>query len=343
MHRRFLTPVFLAVVAPFMTGTSTAAPQATPAPATTAASQPSPATDRLVMLGTGGGPIPRVGRSQPAHLVQAGGKAYLIDVGAGTARQLVRAGVRPSIVDAVFITHQHLDHTAGIMEFVALDWTDRRQAPVVFYGPPGTRQLVTDTVGALRTGETLFRLEIPGLPLMASVFSGKDLEVTTTAREVYRDEVVTVRAVENSHYVTMKLPMTEHGIDRSYSYRFDLPARSIVFTGDTGPSRAVEDLAKGADLLVSEMIDLESVVGALRKRQAATGIDQQPLIDHMVQEHLTPENVGRLAAAAGVRKVVITHIGTSPGIEAINREAILADVHKHYAGPVEISEDLAVY
>lgn len=327
----------LLLAGPFLGGTPQAAPQATTAITTPAATQ-----DRLVMLGTGGGPIPRVGRSQPAHLLQLGARAYLIDVGAGVERQLVQAGVEPKAIDAVFFTHLHHDHSAGLMGFIALDWTNRRMEPVVFRGPPGTRQLVADTIRALRTGETLYRLQIPGLPLIASVFSGEDLEVTGE-REVYRDELVRVRAVENSHYSTMKLPMTDHGLDRSYSYRFELPGRSIVFTGDTGPSPAVEALAKGADLLVSELIDLDSLMVSLRGRQAATGIDQQPLIDHMAKEHLTPENVGRLAAAAGVGRVVLTHIGTAPGVEDIDREAILAGVRRHYAGPVSIAEDLEVY
>lgn len=313
--------------------------RAKPAPA---AGSPVSATSRIVLLGTGGGPIARIGRSQPATLLQVGTKAYLIDVGEGTPRQMVRAGVKPSAVDAVFFTHLHLDHTAGLMGFLALDWTDRRQKPVEIYGPPGTQSLVHDTLQALKTGEVIFRLQIPGLPEMASVFSGHDWEVTT-AREVYRDGTITVRAVENSHYSTMQMPRTDHGIDRAYSYRFDMPGRSVVITGDTGPSRAVEELARGADVLVSELIDLDSVIASLQARKAATGVDQQPLIDHMEKEHLTPENIGRLAAAAGVKRVVLTHFGTAPGVEAIDRDAIIAGIRKHYQGPVDLGEDLAAY
>jgi len=338
MRARLSTLAVVAMAASVIAAPAGAQPQAAPA-ATQGRDVPG---DRLLMLGTGGGPIPRVGRSQPAHLLQVGERSYLVDVGAGTARQVVRAGARLGNIDAVFFTHLHHDHSAGLMGFIALDWAGRRQEPLVFYGPPGTQQLVADTVTALRTGETLYRLEIPGLPPIASVFSGKDLDVSGP-REVYRDALVRVRAVENTHYSTMKLPMTDHGVDRSYSYRFDLPGRSIVFTGDTGPSPAVEALARGADLLVSELIDLDSVLASLRRRQAATGVDQQPLIDHMVKEHLAPENIGRLAAAAGVGRVVLSHIGTAPGVEDIDREAILAGVRRHYAGPVSIAEDLEAY
>lgn len=341
MCRHFRKLACLAMLAPALACAATT-PQPAPATPAESSARPGVVKDRLILLGTGGGPIARVSRSQPANLLEAGGKTYLIDIGAGTPRQVVRAGVELKAIDAVFITHLHFDHTAGTMGFLALDWMARRQAPVIFYGPPGTRNLVSDTLKALASGEAIFRPELPDLRPMDSIFSGRDLDVTT-ASEVYRDKVVTVRAVENSHYSTMHLAKTGHGIDRSYSYRFDLPDRSIVFTGDTGPSRAVEELARGADLLVSEVIDLDALKASLRKRQAATGIDQQPLIDHMALEHLTPGNVGKLAAAAGVKMVVLSHIATPPGMEAINVEAILAGVRRHYSGPVRMGEDLAVY
>jgi len=312
----------------------------TPAPAPTQV-QAAPA-DRLVLLGTGGGPIARIGRSQPANLLQVNGKSYLIDIGDGTPRQLVRAGVRLNQIDGVFITHLHFDHTAGAMGFLALDWQDRRKQPVTFFGPPGTRELVERTLGALAGGEAIFRPQLPDLPAMDSVFLAQDWDVTT-AREVWRNDGLKVTAVENSHYGTMHLEPTGHGIDRAYSFRFDTAARSIVITGDTGPSQAVEALASNVDLLVSEIIDIDAISASLARRQAATGVDQTPLVDHMKQEHLTPENVGRMAANARAKKLVLTHFATPPGIETYDREAILAAIRKHYAGPVEFGEDLASY
>lgn len=297
---------------------------------------------KVILLGTGGGPIARVSRSQPANLLQVGGKTFLIDIGDGTPRQLVRAGVPLNAVDAVFLTHLHFDHTAGIMGFLALDWQARRRAPVTFYGPPGTRLLVSDTLQVLASGEAIFRPQLPDLPPMASVFSGTDWEVTGP-REVYRDSAVTVRAVENSHYGTMHLEPADHGVNRSYSYRFDMADRSVVFTGDTGPSAAVEGLARGADVLVSEIIDIDAIIAGLKRRQQATGVDQQPLIDHMVEEHLTPENVGRLAAAAGVGTLVLTHFATPPGQEGFDQAAMLAAIRKHYSGRIVFGEDLAVF
>jgi ribonuclease BN (tRNA processing enzyme) len=312
------------------------------APSAHAQSTPAPPSDRLTLLGTGGGPIARTTRSQPANLLQVGGKTFLIDIGDGTARQLVRAGVKLNSVDAVLLTHLHFDHTAGIMGFVALDWQDRRTAPVRFYGPPGTRALLADTLQALASGEAIFRPQLPDLPPMAAVFSATDW-VVTAPQEVWNESGIKITAVENTHYGTMHREPTAHGIDRAYSYRFDLPTRSIVFTGDTGPSPALEALARDVDVLVSEVIDIDAIAAGLARRQAATGVDQAPLVAHMQQEHLTPENVGRLAAAARAKSLVLTHFATPPGNETFDRDAILRGIRKYYAGKVDFGEDLSTF
>jgi hypothetical protein len=67
---------------------------------------------------------------------------------------------------------------------------------------------------------------------------------------VYKDGKVRVIAAENSHFAL--LPAQFRAQMKSYSYRFETPHGVIVFTGDTGPSDAVTQLAKGADVLVSE-------------------------------------------------------------------------------------------
>lgn len=314
---------------------------APPPPASPPAAKTAAGTgERLVLLGTGGGPIARASRSQPATLLEAGGHAYLIDIGDGTPRQLARAGTRLHAIDAIFVTHLHFDHTAGLPPFMALDWQERRTRPVTVYGPPGTAGLVDAALKFLASGESIFRPELPDLGPIAAVFSGRDLEVTEE-REVYRDDAVRVRATENSHYSTMHLPQRPYGSDRSYSYRFDTGSRSIVFTGDTGPSAAVVSLARDADILVSEVIDLPAIMKSLKARGTSTSVDQQPLIDHMAQEHLTPVNVGKLAAAARVKRLVLTHFALPPGVETMDKDRILADIRKAYSGPVTFGEDLA--
>jgi ribonuclease BN (tRNA processing enzyme) len=151
---------------------------------------------------------------------------------------------------------------------------------------------------------------------------------------VFRDDCVTVTAAENSHFAH-----PSYGPDgvreRSYSYRFDTKSGSVVFTGDTGPSAAVTRLARGADLLVSEVNDQQAVKDLRRVHDALTYEGEE----HMRREHLTPIQVAEMARAARVRTVILTHIvGGGQGANAI-----AAQVKRHFPGTVIEGTDLLNY
>src|SRR5262249_19772905 len=82
-----------------------------------------PARARLVLLGTAGGPAPKVGRAAPAQAIVVGDRTYLVDCGDGVARQLAQARLPIRELRAVFITHQHSDHNAGYGPLWLLGWT----------------------------------------------------------------------------------------------------------------------------------------------------------------------------------------------------------------------------
>src|SRR5687767_15995879 len=71
------------------------------------------ARTRLVLLGTAGGPTPKVKAAAPAQAIVVGDRFYLVDCGDGVARQLALARLPIRQMRAVFITHQHSDHNAG--------------------------------------------------------------------------------------------------------------------------------------------------------------------------------------------------------------------------------------
>jgi ribonuclease BN (tRNA processing enzyme) len=115
-----------------------------------------------------------------------------------------------------------------------------------------------------------------------------------------------------------------------------------LFTGDTGWSDAVIDLARGADVLVTEVTDTDDVIGLMKRNgawQAKTDSEQEGWLRHMHEEHLTPEEVGRLAAQAGVKTVVMTHLSPSADPnDDFARYAIAAK--KYFSGSVLIAKDL---
>jgi ribonuclease BN (tRNA processing enzyme) len=172
---------------------------------------------------------------------------------------------------------------------------------------------------------------------MADTFKGHDI----AGGIVYQDTNIKVTAVENTHF-QFQPGTPPYGNYKSFSYRFDAPDRSFLFTGDTGWSDAVIDLAKGADVLVTEVTDGEDVIALMKRNgawQAKTQSEQQGWLRHMHEEHVTPEEVGRLAAKAGVKTVVMTHLSPSP--DPNDEYARYADAaRKHFSGQVLIAKDL---
>jgi ribonuclease BN (tRNA processing enzyme) len=291
----------------------------------------------VVTLGTAGGPILRADRAQPANLLIVGNRIYLIDVGEGTTTQLAKAGIPVGKLDAVFLSHLHADHVAGMSSMLFTLWLDHPARPLEIYGPPGTAQLVAAATETIDLPARLFLQELPkGYPAPRDLFRVHEIDISVPS-PVFKDDTVAVAATENSHYELFQKP-GDPVTSRSYSYRFHTNHADVVFSGDTGPSPALETLARDADLLVSEVVDLDGITRQLRARSG--NIDLTPMIAHMRSEHLAPEEIGRLATRAKVNAVLLTHFaGDNPG----HAEEISAKVRTQFVGPVDTAVDLGRY
>ncbi len=296
-----------------------------------------PATGLSVtLLGTAGGPPPHTDRAQPASLLRVDGKTYLIDAGQGVAQQLVRAGAPPAKVTAGFITHLHWDHTLGLGYLMAVGWMTNRTQPMPLIGPPGLSEFVARETAAVMQGEEIFRAQNPERPALRGLYPAKDVDVSAP-RAIYADDKVRVTAVLNSHFEQTPGPPHSYGVDKSYSYRFDTAHGSVVFTGDTGPSEAVTDLARGADVLVTEICDFDSIRAALLQTQGP-GANIDALLAHMAHQHLSAQAVGEMAAKAGVKTVVLTHYVIGRGFDP---QAFAAQVRRFYpVGEIVVGQDL---
>ena len=289
----------------------------------------------LITLGTGGGPLPRPGRTQSSNLLVVNGTPYLIDAGDGATRRIVRAGYDFRQVGKVFITHPHSDHTNGLATLLNAQWEYQRREPTDVYGA-GVEALVKGAIAYL-TPNAEIRWSEGKRTDMAKVFRGHDVEPGA----IYQDANVRVTALENTHF-NFPPDSPGYGKYRSYSYRFDTPGRVVVFTGDTGPSEALTELAKGADVLVTEVTAVEEVIEVMKKNgawQAKTRDEQEGWIRHMNEEHVTPEQVGRMAATAGVKTVVMTHL--SPTVNPKDDYQRYADgAKKFFSGSILVAKDL---
>ena len=302
----------------------------------TIAQTPPPAKGTvLVILGTAGGPLPRAGRAQASNLLVVNGTPYLIDAGDGVTRRIVRAGFDFRRVGKVFITHAHSDHTNGLPTLLNSQWEYSRREPTDIYGS-GVDALVQGAIAFLTPNAEVRWVEGKRIK-MSEVFRGHEV----AAGSIYQDANVRVTAVENTHF-NFPIDDPARGRYRSFSYRFQTPDRVIVFTGDTGPSKALSELAKGADLLVTEVNVTQDVIDLQKKNgswQAKSAEEQASWIRHMQDEHVTPEQVGQMAAAAGVKTVVLTHF--TPTVNPKDEyERYIGEVKKSFSGTIVLAKDL---
>jgi ribonuclease BN (tRNA processing enzyme) len=250
------------------------------------------------------------------------------------ARRLAKAGVNVREIGTIFITHHHDDHTAGLGTLLSVAWDQNRIKPIDVYGPPRTAELVTAAVQYFTISAEI-RIADGGRSIpIAQVFFGHDVGTGM----IYQDANIKVTAVENSHFDFHE--GFAAGKHKSYAYRFETPDRVIVFTGDTGASDAVTELAKDADLLISETSSCQGRMEEMAydgRWQAMSPAEQAGIVRQMTQGHMALDEIGKMAARANVKTLVLSHLthkrdgDYTPWAE---------EVKKHFSGQVLVAKDL---
>jgi ribonuclease BN (tRNA processing enzyme) len=275
---------------------------------------------RLIMLGTGGGPRPRRDRAATAHAVLVDDALYVVDCGHPVARQLAAAGVPLPGLRHVFLTHHHSDHNADYGTLLLLAWASGLRTRVDAWGPPPLARM-TRLAFEANAYDIDTRIADEGrVPLVPLVHPHE----LAQAGPVMRDERVTVTAALVDHPPVVP----------AFAFRFDTPDRSLVFSGDTTPSDALIRLAEGADVLVHEAL-YEPAVDRLVARvpNAAT------LRKHLLASHTTVEDAGRVAAAAGVKTLVLSHLVPADDPTLADRDWLDA-ARARFGGAIVVARDL---
>ncbi len=279
-----------------------------------------PARSRLVLLGTAGGPTPKPNRAAPAQAIVVRDSVYIIDCGNGTARQIVLAGLKPGAIRSVFLTHHHSDHNADYGNLLLLAWAGTLSTPVDTFGPPPIKRMTRQFL-ALNDYDIKTRIADEGRPPLGPLIRPHEI---TAAGVIYTDANVRVTAALVNHPPVVP----------SFAFRFDCPDRSIVFSGDTAPSPNLVALARGADVLVHEVMHLPSIDALL-----ASETNAPRLREHLLASHSTTEQVGRIATQAGVKTLVLSHF--VPGGYPFVADEIWADaVRPFFSGTIIVGKDL---
>ncbi|WP_205599554.1 MBL fold metallo-hydrolase [Sandarakinorhabdus rubra] len=278
-----------------------------------------PLSDQLVLLGTGGGPTPKALRAAPAMALMIGGQLHVIDAGNGVARQAALAGLPLKSLSNVWITHLHSDHVADAFTLPWLAWSGALTTPVTVHGPKGMARMARDWLRFARV-DIDTRVADEGRP---------DLRKLLSVREVQPGVLLEAGGLKVTAARVEHPPLFD-----SFAFRFDWAGKSVVWSGDTRPCQALVDLARGADILVQEVMYLPAM-----ERLIAAESNAPTLRAHLLASHTPVEQAGELAAAAGVKRLVLTHF--VPGGDASVTDADWADAaRKAFAGEVIVGRDL---
>jgi ribonuclease Z len=272
------------------------------------------------MLGTGT-PIPDPDRQGPSLAIIVDSTSYIFDAGTGIVRRAVAAsregvkGLGMPQLDRVFLTHLHSDHTLGLADLLFTPWIQGRKIPLEIYGPPGTRRLVHGIVDG-NDEDIHERLATSGGP-SSEGWKANVHEILPGV--VYHDALVTVRAFAVPHSAWKY----------AYGYRIDTPDRSIVISGDTRASPAIERACNGCDVLIHEVYSDSGFahnVPPLRQKYHA-------------QAHTSATQLGAIATRARAKMLILTHILFFGSSDA----QLLAEVRSTFKGTVVLPRDLQTF
>jgi ribonuclease BN (tRNA processing enzyme) len=275
--------------------------------------------NRVVLLGTKGGPAIRPGTGMPtATLVQMDGMAVLVDAGLGAARGVCDAGVPLEALDAIVITHLHSDHYLELGPLLHTAWTAGLKRPIKVIGPEGLADYWRHFLASMQFDVEL-RLRDEGRPHLAAL---ADIHVLAEGAQTLGP--LTLHTLRNEH----------PPIDDSYALRFEGADHRIVLSGDTAPMEAMIPFAKDADLLVHEAM-LSAGIDALCTR---VGNGDERLRHHLERSHAPADQVGTIATQAGVKQLALNHLVPVDDPDFTEAHWI-AETRRTWDGPLHVGRD----
>ena len=276
---------------------------------------------KLTLLGTGT-PIPDPNRRGPSQVIEVGDELVLLDCGSGVLHRLLEAGYGRPAIRRIGITHLHSDHITGLPDLLWAGWIMRWwDEPPPIAGPPGTGEFVRRLLHA-------FAYDI------SVRMRGERLRREWLVPRV--EEIEDDWSTEGDGWRLTGFRVEHPPVDQAFGFRVDADGGAVVISGDTRPSENLVRHAHATDLLVHEVYWRR---GALAMRDAGTHPDHLARRRTIDEYHTHSEDVGKIAARAEVRHLVLSHILFRGGTAADLR----ADIEPDFPRRLTVGEDLQTF
>ena len=280
------------------------------------------ARDKIVLLGTGGGPRITTGGSWPtSSVLELSGRPYLVDAGMGVTRQFVEAGYKLDDIHTIAITHHHSDHNLELGPLLHTIWTSSKSRKIKIYAPVGIDRVIE---GFLHSNA--YDIDVRISDEKQADIAGMIETHEYAEGRVFADDLVEVDALRVAH----------PPVDECFALKFRTGSKTVVFSSDTCFFPLLSEFAKGADVLVHEAMHREGA----EKMCARLSKIKPNLLDHMIAGHTLAQDAGRIATQAGVGHLALNHF-TPRDEPGITPDHFRRAVRETWEGPLTIGSDLA--
>ena len=276
--------------------------------------------------------LPDADRAGPCTAILAGGEFILVDAGPASWRNLDLNNLPVGKLSAILVTHFHSDHIGELGEAITQSWIAGRTQALDIYGPPGIAQVVEgfQMAYAQDVGYRVVHHDAAFMPPQGAVANAHVLPLPTG------DEAVPV--FERNGVKVSAFRVDHAPVDPAFGYRIEYAGRVVVISGDTRKTTSVAANAHGADLLVHEAL-ASHMTNRASARAAELGLKRTAkLAADVGNYHNTPVEAAQVAQAAGVKKLVITHV-FPPLPNTIARRIFMRGTAEAFNGPIVLGED----
>ncbi|PVD52985.1 MBL fold metallo-hydrolase [Terrimonas sp.] len=276
--------------------------------------------DRLVLLGTQGGPFIRSYKQTPsANLIVYKDIPFVIDTGYGATFKLKEAGINLATLKYIFITHLHTDHYLDLGPLLYNAWISGLSEQIHVYAPAGVKSLI----------KAFWKSNQYDINTRIKDEGRTDIRKLITTHEIKEGVLIKNPDVEISALRNIHPP-----IDNSYAFRFKLGKKTIVFSGDTAYFPSLATFSTGADYLVHEVMYVPAVDDIAKRRPNAS-----KLIASIKSHHTSAEDVGKIAQAASIKNLILNHF-VPPDDKSLTDQKWFDAIKNTFSGNIIIGKDL---